>query len=101
MKWFFGYELTDPADGDNPRIALLRQTDMKGLPPATIIVAEIDPLRSEGRAYADKLKAAGVAVTYKLYPGVTHKFFRMGAIIDEAKNAEMLAAAELKKAFGK
>ncbi len=40
-------------------------------------------------------------MTYKLYPGVTHEFFGMGAVIDEAKDAEMLAAAELTKAFGK
>lgn len=99
MKWFFGYELTGPEDGNNPRIAVLKATEMSGLPPATIIAAEIDPLRSEGKAYADKLKAAGVPVTYKLYPGTTHEFFGMGAVVPEAKQAEELASAELSKAF--
>ena len=101
MKWFFGYEFENAADGDSPRFSVLRSKELKGLPPATIIAAEIDPLRSEGKAYADKLKAAGVAVTYKLYPGVTHEFFGMGGVLDEAKEAETLAASELTKAFGK
>lgn len=101
MKWFLGYELANPSDGDNPRFSVLRSSDLKGLPPATIIAAEIDPLRSEGKAYADKLKAAGVSVTYKLYSGVTHEFFGMGAVIDEAKDAEKLASSELKRAFEK
>lgn len=101
MKWFFGHELASPEDKNNPRLAVLKATDLSGLPPATVIAAEIDPLRSEGKAYADKLQAAGVPVTYKLYPGVTHEFFGMGAILDEAKAAEKLAAAELKEAFSK
>lgn len=101
MKWFFGYEFENPEDGNNPRFSVLRSSDLKGLPPATIIAAEIDPLRSEGKAYAEKLHSVGVPVTYKLYPGVTHEFFGMGAVVDEAKDAEMLAATELKKAFGR
>ncbi len=52
MKWFFKQYLGNEADAANPRIAILRNTDLKGLPPATIINAEIDPLRDEGQAYA-------------------------------------------------
>ncbi len=100
MKWFFGHYLASADDANNPRIAILRAPDLKGLPPATIIAAEIDPLRSEGQALAEKLKAAGVPVTYQLYPGVTHEFFGMGAVVDEAKQAEALAAKQLTSAFG-
>lgn len=46
-------------------------------------------------------KAAGVPVTYQMYKGVTHEFFGMGAVIDEAKQAEQLAADSLKGAFDK
>ncbi len=69
--------------------------------PATIIAAEIDPLLTEGKAYADKLQAAGVTVQYKVYSGVTHEFFGMGAVVDEAKQAEEFAAEGLKAAFAK
>lgn len=101
MKWFFNYYLEKPEDGNNPRLAVLQAPDLKGLPPATIIGAEIDPLRSEGKAYADKLQAAGVKVDYQLYKGVTHEFFGMGALLEEAKQAETVASDDLKAAFGK
>ncbi len=99
MKWFFKYYLASPEDGNNPRLSILRRDDLKGMPPATIIAAEIDPLLSEGKAYADKLQAAGVAVKYQLYPNVTHEFFGMGAVVDEGKAAMTLAAQQLTAAF--
>ena len=101
MKWFFNYYLASPEDGANPRLSILRRDDLKGLPPATVIAAEIDPLLSEGKAYADKLQAAGVPVTYQLYPNVTHEFFGMGAVVDEGKAAMTLASQQLTAAFGK
>ena len=101
MKWFFKYYLAQTKDGSDPRVSLLQATDFKGLPPATIIAAEIDPLRTEGMKLSDKLKEAGVPVVYKMYPGVTHEFFGMGAVVDEAAQAEELAADGLKKAFTK
>ena len=52
-----------------------------------MITAQIDPLRSEGKELADRLKSAGVEVDYKNYNGVTHEFFGMGAVVDEAKQA--------------
>ena len=64
-----------------------------------MINADVDPLRSEGAAYAEKLGAAGVKVDYRNYPGVTHEFFGMGAVLDEAKQAVAQAAQGLKQAF--
>ena len=101
MKWFFKYYLPKPEDGNDPRINLLQVKDVTGLPPATVIAAEIDPLLTEGKAYADKLQAAGVPVQYKMYSGVTHEFFGMGAVVNEAKQAEEFAAEGLKGAFAK
>lgn len=101
MKWFFKYYLTKAEDGNDPRLSILRTKDLSGLPAATIINAEIDPLRDEGEAYGEKLKAAGVPVTHKLYLAVAHEFFGMGAVIDEAEQAETFAAEQLKTAFSK
>ena len=64
-----------------------------------MITDSIDPLMSEGGMLAEKLKAAGVATTYKNYEGVTHEFFGMGAVVPEAEAAEDLAAHDLKAAF--
>ena len=101
MKWFYKYYLNSPEEGNDPRVNLLQVKDVSGLPPTTIIAAEIDPLLSEGKAFADKLEKAGVKVQYKAYDNVTHEFFSMGTVIDEAKQAEEFAAEQLKTAFGK
>lgn len=96
MAWFFKHYAGDPA---NPYALPLKAASLKGLPPATIIAAEIDPLLSEGKTYADRLKKDGVTVSYQEYAGVTHEFFGMGAVVDKAKQAEQFAADALSKAF--
>jgi acetyl esterase len=98
MQWFFKYYAADPS---SPYALPIKADSLKGLPSATIIAAEIDPLLSEGKAYADRLKKDGVKVTYKEYKGVTHEFFGMGAVVPKAKDAEELASAQLKEAFAK
>jgi acetyl esterase len=98
MAWFFKHYGADPS---SPYALPMKTASLKGLPSATIVAAEIDPLESEGKAYADKLKKDGVKVEYKEYKGVTHEFFGMGAVVPEAKDAEQFAADGLKKAFGK
>ncbi|MDB5613241.1 MAG: lipase, partial [Devosia sp.] len=100
MAWFFDNVLADPAQADDPRLNLVGRTDLEGLPPATVITAQIDPLRSEGEAYAANLEAAGVKVDALQYDGVTHEFFGMAKVVDEAKQAVDAANADLKAAFG-
>ncbi|QJX46632.1 alpha/beta hydrolase [Hymenobacter taeanensis] len=99
MAWFFDKYLRTPADGKNPLISLVTAPNLKGLAPATVIGAGIDPLMSEGKTYADKLQAAGIPVKYQLYDNVTHEFFGMGAVVPSAMQAEELAAGELKKSL--
>ena len=99
MIWFLQNYLNDMQERKDTRINLAA-ADLKGLPATTIITDEIDPLQSEGMMLTNKLKAAGVAVESKNYDGVTHEFFGMGAIVPEAKEAEMYAVSCLKKAFG-
>jgi acetyl esterase len=96
MAWFFKHYGADPT---SPYALPMKAASLKGLPPATIIAAEIDPLLTEGKAYADRLKKDGVPVTYKEYMGVTHEFFGMGAVVPKAKEAEQFAADALVKGF--
>ncbi len=98
MQWFFQQYLRSPADGKNPLIDLVH-ANMKGLPATTVIAAQIDPLRSEGKALADRLKDAGVEVDYKNYEGSAHEFFGMGAVLDDAKAAQQQAATGLQESF--
>lgn len=96
MAWFFKHYGGDPK---NPYALPMKAATLSGLPPATVITAEIDPLLSEGKAYADRLKKDGVKVKYKEYKGVAHEFFGMGAVVPAALEAEQFAANELKAAF--
>ena len=99
MSWFFDKYLNGPQDRSDPRVNLL-SANLEGLPPTTIINAQIDPLRSDGEMLAEKLRAAGVDVQQKTYDGVTHEFFGMGKVVDAALQAEQMAADALKKRFG-
>jgi acetyl esterase len=102
LGWFWKQELgNDWQKSRNPQALPIHAStaQLKGLPPALVIVAGLDPLLDEGLAYADKLKAAGVTVDVKRYDGVTHEFFGMASVVDKAKQAQADAGAALKQAF--
>ena len=99
MAWFFEKYLREPTDGKHPWIDLVNARNVSGLPPATIITAEIDPLRSEGKRYAERLLEAGVPVSYRNFKGVTHEFFGMGAVVGDAKKAVRLVANGMNWSF--
>ena len=99
MGWFVDKVLATPDDAKSSMLNLTTTADLKGLPSATVITDSIDPLMSEGKMLADKLKAAGVTTTYKNYEGVTHEFFGMGTVVPQAEAAEDFAAQDLKAAF--
>jgi acetyl esterase len=98
MAWFVKQYLNNPGEANDPRINLVA-ANLKGLPSTTIITAEIDPLRSEGKDLANRLKDAGVNVEYKNYSGVTHEFFGMAAVVDDAKDAQKMASNNIRKAM--
>lgn len=87
LEWFWAHYLRDEADEQDPRAAPLLAEDLSGLPPALIVVAELDPLRDEGLAYAERLQAAGVACESTVYRGAAHGFWWM--------DGEMRQAGEL------
>ncbi len=100
MGWFF-QNAAAPDDIKNPYLGQLKNGKLSGLPATTIITAQVDPLRSEGEAFAQKLRAAGVKVNAKYFDGVTHEFFGMSAAVAKAKQAQDLAVGDLKTAFGR
>ncbi len=83
----------------DPRIDVVARSDLGGLPPTTIILAPIDPLRSGGEELAAKLTAAGVPTQARVFPGTTYGFFGLGPQVPEAAAAEDYAASQLKAAF--
>ena len=99
IDYFFGQYVRTPADRDDWRFAPLLADDVDGVAPAWIGLAECDPVVDEGIAYADKLRAAGVAVDIEIYRGVIHEFLKMGRAIPEALQAQEDAARALKEAL--
>lgn len=99
ITWLFSQYLRSPADREDWRFAPLHAPDVDGVAPAWIGLAECDPLVDEGVMYADKLRAAGVAVDLEIYRGVTHEFIKMGRVIPEARQAHADAARALRRAF--
>ena len=99
MVWFVKYMINGDGDKQDPRLNLV-SANLKGLPPTTIINAEIDPLKSDGDLIVAKLKEAGVETTHHLYTGVTHEFFGMDAVVAKANEAQDFAVTQIKKGFG-
>lgn len=98
MEWFWNHYLPSPEKGVEAMASPLLG-DTKNLPPALVQTAEFDPLRDEGKAYADKLKASGVPVTYHNYEGVTHDPFLFFGVVKQGRQNIDEAAEHLKKAF--
>src|SRR5580700_5793797 len=99
MRWFREHYLRTMDDAEDWRASPLLVPSLARVCPAIIIAAECDVLHDEGLAYAERLKAAGVAVEYRKYAGMIHAFFGMMPAIDDAMNAQRAVWAAFKKAF--
>ena len=99
MEWFWEQYLHDPARAAEPDCCPLRAPDLSRLAPAIVLTAEYDPLRDEGEAYANALRAAGVPVVLHRYDGLIHGFLRMPAVIGRADGAVTLVAEAVRDAL--
>ena len=98
IEWFFAQYIAR-SQREDWRFAPLNALNVDGVAPAWFGLAECDPLVDDGIAYADKLRAAGVAVDLEIYRGVTHEFIKMGRVLPEARQAHRDAARALAQAF--
>jgi acetyl esterase len=83
--WYHGH-YTGPDPSDDPRCAPIAG-DLAALPPTQLVTAAFDPLRDEGEAYADALRAAGVPVLARRVPGQVHGFLNMTGLSPAARAA--------------
>lgn len=104
LDWFYrqyAREDADRLDGRfSPLLAELPPDVPSSLAPALLVLAECDPLVDEGIAYGRKLAMAGGRVEVEVYAGMTHDFLRMGALVDEAEEAQDLIADALRRHLG-
>jgi len=98
LGWFGNYYQSAPADAQDPRLNLVG-ANLRGLPPTTIVNAQIDPLRSDGETLAEAMRRAGDRVEQRTFPGVTHEMFGMGQVVRGAYDANQYAITRLQAAF--
>jgi len=99
IQWFYAQYMPEDADPADARLSPIEAKDLSGSPPAYVVTAGFDPLRDEGMAYAEKLKAAGVNVTQIDYPTLIHGFMTMQAWIPLSTEAIAAAGQALKDAL--
>jgi acetyl esterase len=99
MAWFWDQYLGDQ-DRSHPYASPLHADDLSGLPPATVVTAELDPLRDEGEAYADALRAAGVPTESMRADGLFHGFFGLDELLEDARPAWEFSVSRLRAARG-
>lgn len=101
IGFFRGCYLPDAKDWTEWRASPLLAADHRGVAPAYVLTAGFDPLLDEGRAYAKKLSAAGVAVEYREYADMVHGFILFGGVVDTANAAVAECCSRLRTAFEK
>lgn len=97
MHYFRDHYVPDPAHHGDWRVSPLRAPSLQGMPPTLLLTAGYDPLRDEGRRYADRLAAQGNAVHHVCFERQMHGFLGMGGVIDEANTAVYLCADWLRR----
>jgi acetyl esterase/lipase len=98
VAWFVDKLKRSDDDLKDTRLQLI-EADLTGLPPVTLINADIDPLRSDGAKMEDALRKARVPVERRNYDGVTHEFFGTAAVVAKAREAQSWAGDRLLEAF--
>jgi acetyl esterase/lipase len=100
MKWFFDHYSASPVNAQDPRLNVYGRAELRGLPKAIIVTAEIDPLHDDGTRLASRLQESGVTVVSRDFQGVTHEFFGADpSVLAKAGDAQRFVAGELRSAF--
>lgn len=99
MEWYKDNYLRNDEDGHNPHASPLLLSNFGGLPSTLIITAEFDVLRTEGERYAEMLRQSGVKVKCLCYNGMTHGFWLMDGVLDQARDAVNEAAKGFREAI--
>lgn len=100
MKWFIDHYLSGGASTDDPYIAPIKG-DLKGLPPARLIVGTLDPLLDDSKMFAAALKEAGVPATLSIYEDMPHIFLQLTFVLDGGKKGLAEAQSALREAFAR
>lgn len=98
MTWCFEQLARQPEDLQDSRLALTH-ADLKGLPPVTLVSAQLDPLHTDAQRLHESLRRAGVPVAWQDHAGVTHGFFGAASVLEKARQAQQFAGQRLAQAL--
>jgi triacylglycerol lipase len=102
MLWFRHHYLPNETNRAEPEASPLFYPEGEGwgkLPKALVVVGELDVLRSEGEAYAEKLRKHGVEADLKVMKRMPHPFLAMDGVLQQGKDAITYMVEALKMAF--
>ncbi|VWC57010.1 esterase [Burkholderia aenigmatica] len=99
MRVCFDLYLADADDGSSPGVSPLRAASFEGLPPATLLACEYDPVRDDAQAYAERLREAGVPADCVVLPGMIHACIHMVGVTPAARRVFDVAGAQMRRAF--
>jgi acetyl esterase len=94
MDWFYDLFVPIGVDRKLPKLSPL-YGDLAGLPPAVVITCGLDPLRDQGLAYGDALKAAGTEVSIHSLDGIIHGAFSMRQLLPPAQDMLLTTLSRL------
>lgn len=97
MRWFIQQYLPTGVDLKHPEASVLFAKSLAGLPPTLLLVAEFDPLRDEGLAYAQRLREAGVPVVERNWEGMVHGFINQRDLFPQAREVSQWIAQEVNR----
>ena len=100
MEFYWNCYVPQPELVEQPYLLAMNAPTLRGLPPATIVLAECDPLYSEGVAYAERLRRDGVPVELRVYDGMIHAFFSFIGLFRQGREAAVAAAHTVGEALG-
>jgi acetyl esterase len=99
--WYLALYMGKSGAERDPRASPLFASDLSRLPPALVVTAGFDPLRDEGRAYAEKMAAAGVPVEHVCVEGMPHGFLNLGGALSESARMVRLVANRVRAGLSK
>ncbi|MEP5567693.1 MAG: alpha/beta hydrolase [Halioglobus sp.] len=97
IEWFHDHYIPRSKAKDT-RFHILSVENHENLPPAFVLTGGFDPLRDEGKAYAEKLRCSGVPVRHSCYTDMFHAFINFG-FLTQSQEAIGECAAVLKSAL--
>ena len=98
MEWFYGHYLSGGATREDPYVAPIKG-DLRGVPPARLIVGSLDPLLDDSKLFAKALEAAGVPAKLSVYQDQPHVFLQLSAFLDAGKRGVVEACDALRDAL--